>query len=157
MEFTPESTMTAVVLFQDKEREARVTVRFPLSLGMATIIAAALELRSRMLALSDAVSPEVKFFHRQQVSGDTFGGFDVPIASALGLFYRNDGEFDALYIPAPLPTLFETTGPYAGIRLDTADATVAAMVEELNLALAATGALIAFPVGPGFLGGGRVL
>jgi hypothetical protein len=157
MDFSTSPFIMAAAVFLDREREARVTLRFPFSLGITAVTAAALDAFGRVQAVSDAVLKEVKFTVKIGVAGDSFGRDNVAIQTAVGLFYRNAGEYDALYIPAPSPWLFEAVGPYAGIRVDTLDAPTVAALADLNLALETAGAFNTHPLGPGFLAGGRVL
>jgi hypothetical protein len=48
------------------------------------------------------------------------------------LYYSNGPVWDRLIIPSPRPALFETMGAYAGIRLDTANLMVQAILLGLQ-------------------------
>lgn len=110
-----------------------------------------------MEAISDAVVDEIKLYYRGYENTPATPAIGSEVAQFVGLYYSNEGEFDAVFIPAPKPSLYETVGPYAGIRVDTSNPTVLALLESLNLALATAGASVSFPLGSGFMAGGRVL
>jgi len=55
----------------------------------------------------------------------------------MALYYSNGEEYEAIYIPSGNPLFLETTGAYAGIRLDSTNAFVADVLSDLSLALGA--------------------
>jgi hypothetical protein len=73
----------------------------------------------RMQALTDAVFQRVVIEYKSSL----FSPAEPPEGStirrkALLIFQNADEELDALTILSPVSSLYETTGPYAGIRVD---------------------------------------
>lgn len=154
---TAANTATVELFYKDNEREARVTLRFPFGLSTGSIIAASESLQSAIASISDAVlvRREIRWKWYEDNPPEATG--TAPSQSYLALFYRNEGEYDAVYLPAPKEELWKASGAYAGVVLDTDNPAVAALVDDFNVALAAAAGPV-FPfVGASFVVGGRAL
>jgi hypothetical protein len=153
----PDNTALLELYYRDREREARITLRFPFALSGEEISSAAQELQSAIAGISDArlVRREIKWRWHDASPQPASG--PAPANSHLVLFYRNEADYDALFLPAPKAELWEAAGPYAGVRLDTNNPFVQSAMGDFNLALAsAVGAVFPF-VGSTFVVGGLAL
>jgi hypothetical protein len=110
-----------------------------------------------MQAISDAVPDQFDIYYRWRDTTPPPAAIGSDTARFVAFYYSNGVDSDAIFVPSPNPAIFETLGPYAGIRVDTANPAVLSAVEVFNLALETAGASVSFPVGPGFVAGGRVL
>lgn len=138
-------------------RVARTRVRCPSSVPPSALLSYGNTLASAMQDASSAVVVGVKVAYKLTDAEPPDAAEGPDAATALALFYRNGEDYNAFYIPAPLPWLWETTGPLAGIRLNMADPAVASVVELVNLALERGASPLPLPLGLGFIGGGLAL
>ena len=154
---TADTTAIVELYYKDNEREARVTLRFPFGLSASSIIAASEAIQSAIADISDAllVRREIRYRWYDREAPEASG--TAPSQSYLALFYRKEGEYDAVFLPAPKAELWETSGPYAGIALDTGNPAVLALVDSFNLALAAAAGPIFLFDGAVFVAGGLAL
>jgi hypothetical protein len=155
---TPDATLAVQLVFADRgEGQSKPAFRLPFLTSVADANAIMTAVTADMLPLSDAVLIGVKFvwsWHDTDYSPPPIG---ATTQIKLALFYRSDERYEAIHIPAPKESLFETEGPYAGIRLNIADGAVATLIDNLTTSLSEvvdeTGE--AFPTT--FLVGGKVL
>lgn len=138
-------------------RVAQLRLRYPSSVPYTEVYSRAMQIHARIAPLSSAVLTEVKVQYGIAESDPGMPVSGIPAQEALVLFYRNGEDYDAVYVPGPLPQLWETVGDYAGIRLDMGNSSVAPLVESLNLALGAGAGAVFVSMGAEFVVGGRAI
>jgi hypothetical protein len=149
---------TAVLEYADRGGAvSRVTLRYRVSLGISAIVSSASAIAGAIEGVSDAQLKSLKVHFNFRDTSPIAPLLGVPIASNVGLFYRNAVEYDAVYIPAPNDTIWEAVGAYAGIRIDTSNPAVLALVQDISLALATTATGIFGVMGTEFIVGGRAI
>jgi len=138
-------------------RVARVRQRYPSSTSVETLAAIATEIAGAIDGVTSAALQEISISYRLSDSDPPAPTSESEAAEAAALFYRNGEDYDAFYIPAPLPELWETSGPYAGCRIDTSNPAVLSLVGQLNLALAAPAGWVFLALGGEYVVGGRAI
>ena len=136
---------------------AQMRLRYPASISPAEAFLRGMQIHSVVAPLTSAVLLGVRIVYRITESAPGSASEAVPAASNLALFYRNGEEWNAIYVPAPTEELWETDGPFAGIRLDLGNPAVVSLLESLNLALAETGGEYFVSMGGTFVNGGRAI
>jgi len=139
------------------EGRALTTMRLPFAVSTADADSVTTELHAVMSPLLNCVITRVgwRWIFRNDDTEPAETGSNTQVL--LALFYRNGERYDAFYLPAPNPDYFETTGPYAGIRLDMSNPTVVSAIEALSSALEAVVTPSGDPFPTEFVAGGKVI
>jgi hypothetical protein len=92
----------------------------PSSLDPDTVLASAIAIAlPRIQACSDSVFDHVTLEYRSLPGASSLPGATSNMRRKALLIFRNaDSELDALSIPSPVDSLFESSGIYAGMRVD---------------------------------------
>jgi hypothetical protein len=138
-------------------RVAQVRQRYPSSVSVDTLISIGTSLIGAIEPVTSAACTgfAIRYTLKESEPIEAVEGCDA--AEAAALFYRNGEDYDAFFIPAPLPQLWETVGPYASYRVDTSNPAVVSLVGQLNLALAAPAGWVFLDVGGEWVNGGRAI
>lgn len=123
------------LVFDWRDREgnrARTTMYAPFSSGAEEAAAMASAAYGHLTTLSNATIVRQSISHTQTDLADPSSAGDALVSSKLLLFYRNGDIYEWIMIPAPKAELFETEGPYSGIRVDYANPAVIALIDALT-------------------------
>ena len=156
--FVPVPTMALEWHAADKGKgRALTTMRLPFSISEADADSVTTVLHAAMVPLINCVITRVGWRWIRNNSDTDPAEIGSNTQVLLALFYRNGEHWEALYLPSPKPEFLETSGPYAGIRLDMSNPDVVTAIEALSAALAdvVTPEGDAFPTD--FVVGGKVL
>lgn len=113
------SVYTVRFIFRDNDgNEASIHLYVPVALSTEQVVSFLNVAGPKLQNLSNASLVSAKVFYNYT--------FDSPQPAQLGsdctsyavLFYRNEDIYDAIYIPSPEASLFESEGEYSGIRVD---------------------------------------
>jgi hypothetical protein len=155
---TPDATLAVQLVFADRGTgQSKPAFRLPFLTSVVNVNAIMGAITADMLPLSDATLIAVKYvwgWHDTEYTPPPSG---ATTQVKLALFYRSDERYEALHVPAPKASLFETDGPYAGIRLNMADTAVQDLIDNLTTALSGVVDEVGNPFPTTFLAGGRVL
>jgi len=110
--------------------EARSTMYVPLSLSEGTLISALNTLLGFLNGITNGVIPDCSVSYTLDFVPPSEASIDSDVGRMLVLFYRNETEIEALYIPSPPNSLFETEGKYAGIRVDPTGPAILPYIED---------------------------
>jgi hypothetical protein len=124
---------TVMIAFTFSDRDGNtgdIWMYLPFSTPVETAFAFAYAAVPVLHAVSDARVTRISVNYKHVMDSP-----DEPLSSAntrsnLLLFYRRDTDFEAINIISPRVDLLETTGDYAGIRLDMSNASVLAFADD---------------------------
>jgi len=156
--FVPVPTMALEWHAADRDKgRALTTMRLPFAVSPADADSVTDELHSVIQPIINCTITRVgwRWIFRNDDTETAESGSTTQIL--LALFYRNGDRYDAIYLPAPNPDFWETTGPYAGVRLDMSNPTVVAAIEALSTALAEAVTPGGEPFPTEFVVGGKVV
>lgn len=152
------ASCAAETLWADRGgRQAKTTLRLPFALSFAEAYSAASTLTSLMAAISDAVPISITLRWQYREDNPDEPGVLSNVGRYLCLYYSNDVDIEPIFVPSPNPTYLETTGNFAGIRLDLSSPEVVALANALSEALAGILAPDDVPWNRWLVGGGRTL
>jgi hypothetical protein len=126
------------VTFRDRDgNSATLTSYCTFAVPIADAWTFALGVADRVAPLSDAVITAIQIAYRWTIDAPAAPADSSSIERKILLLMVNaDSEINGMMIPSPRVELWETTGNYAGIRLDMASAGALAWVDMLaNVAL----------------------
>lgn len=107
------------MVFTDREdRKSKTLFHLPFFTPPNTAFTKGLSVGAALQAASEAVLIGVKVFYSWKESNPGEAGPESNVRSLVGLFYRNESEYEALWLPSPKAIIFENTGAYQGIRVD---------------------------------------
>lgn len=132
-----------------------MTIRFPLSMGVDLHYPAALNIIQAAAALSDAALQSVTLRYEARDTNHPPPATDSNVGFYLALYYSNETDTIAIWLPSPDNSLLETSGDFAGIRLDMGNPLVVAATDALTIALGATVSADMEVFGRSFVVGGR--
>ena len=123
--------------FRDRDsNSAKMTFYCAFATPIADAMTFALALADRAGAMSDGVVDQVEIAYRYTIDNPPEPADDSDIERKVLLLITNDdGDINGLVVPSP-GAIWETTGSYAGIRVDLAGAsalTFAAMLGAIDL------------------------
>jgi hypothetical protein len=124
--------------FLDRDSNtSKMTFYCAFSVSISDAMLAAASIASRVIAMSDAVIIGIDIAYRWTIDDPGDPGDESSIERKLLLLMVNsDDEINGMTIPSPNSENWETTGNYAGIRLDLTSAgalTWSAMLAALDL------------------------
>lgn len=128
---------------------------YPRDTSEAGASAYALALASACATLSDAVLYEVTIIWPLAIPAPPATPPDSDVRTAAVLFYRNATDVASVTLPAPRALLFETAGPYAGLRITRASAQLSGLLQTLDGLVQGLLDPLGRPYGPVFSVGGR--
>lgn len=135
--FQPEITAVGEILWADKDGDtAKFSTRFPISLSLEDAFSSAMAIANAAMAISDAVPIRITLRYRSHDDDAQPAGPGSNVARILCLYYSNDVDTEPVFIPSGDLSLLETTGRFAGIRLDLSNPAVASLADALTTALA---------------------
>ncbi len=125
------------VRFRDRDsNSAKITFYCPFATPIADAMTLALAYAARAAAVSNGVVDQVELAYRYTIDDPPDPPDDSNVNRGVLLLITNDaGEINGMVIPSP-GEIWETTGSYAGIRVDLAGAgalTFAAMLGAIDL------------------------
>lgn len=154
----PAATARVVITLADRDHgKARISFRLPFSISASDAAAVRSHIIGLMLPLTDARVIGTQIVWEYSDATPTLPAFDVKLQTKGVLFYRNATRAEAFYIPAPKPSLYETTGEYAGIRIDMSNPTIAAAINAISAELANTVTIEGLSFPDEYMVGGLVL
>lgn len=108
------------LVFRDRDgQEASTHIYLPFAYTLDQIFAFVNAAIPRYLAVSNAIIVRVEVVYEWYYRNLPEAEEGSDSTRTLLLFYRNEnGTIDVLSIVSPRNTIYETTGPYAGIRID---------------------------------------
>ena len=155
---TPDATLAIQLVFADRGAgQSKPAFRLPFSTTVSNANAVMSAVIADMLPLSDAMLIGVKLIWGWHDTEPSLPPIGATTQVKLALFYRSDERYEALHIPAPKESLFETDGPYAGIRRNMADSAVVALIDNLTASLSDVVDETGQSWPTTFLAGGKVL
>src|SRR5689334_549667 len=130
------ATAAAELTYADSGgRTAKVTTRLPFTTPFDTAYSRALAIASAIapLTLAKLSSIVIRYVWQEEapVAPDALSN----VGYYLCLYYSNDVDTEPIFIPSPNPAVLETTGSFAGIRLDLANPAVVSLADALTTAL----------------------
>ncbi len=128
-------TIMIGISFRDRDaNRAKVTCYCAVGLSETDAWMLAAAISERMSALSDATLTKVELAWRYTVDSLGTPADSSDISRKILMLVTNDaGDINGLIIPSPSAAIWETTGPYAGIRLDLLSTGALAFAELLTL------------------------
>jgi hypothetical protein len=155
---TPDATLAVQLVFADREAgQSRPAFRLPFLTSVADANAVMSAITADMLPLSDAILVAVRLIWGWHDTEPTPPPSGPTTQVKLALFYRSDERYEALHVPAPKESLFETDGPFAGLRLNLSDTAVQVLIDNLTASLSGVVDETGEPWPATFLVGGKVL
>lgn len=116
--------------FEDRDGNHSSTMLwFPFGLPTASIKAAMDIIIPKINAISDAYIASWQIRWSLEDDSPSSAGSDSELNRKMVLYYSKDGIFDRLIVPSARLDLMETTGTYAGVRLDAGRPEVAAILD----------------------------
>jgi hypothetical protein len=92
----------------------------------------AIAIADRMAALSNAVLTKIELVWRWTIDDPATPADSSDISRKILMLVTNDaGDINGMIIPSPSAAIWETIGPYAGIRLDLLTAAAVGFAEML--------------------------
>lgn len=151
-----DATIFASAQFVDRKgREAQVSGHLPTTLTADDAFARWDAIVAAMAAISSAVIPASRLVWRYRVLPAPAFPIDADCARRVMFFYRNGGQVSEYFeVPSPAPWLFETSGFYSGIRVDTDNPDVVAAIDLLSASLSQLLTPEGEPWPPNFVVGG---
>lgn len=135
----PAASLAVEFTFRDRDAgEARLTIRFPFNTPLGTLNSAALLLASRLSAISDAALVRYNFRWKVDNDAPSSPGLQSNVGRYLVLYYSNGIDIDYIAIPSGDESLLETSGDFAGIRLDLGRPEVVLLADAVTEALLPT-------------------
>lgn len=118
------ATIAIGVTFSDREgNRAKATCYCAVAVPQSTAWALANAIADKMLGISNGVVSKIDLTWRYTIDSPATPAADSTMERKVLLFMVNDAEeINAILIPSPDSAIFETTGAYAGIRVDLASA-----------------------------------
>jgi hypothetical protein len=115
---------TVAMRFCFRDRDAnRAKMTCYCAVGTADVYALGFALAEPITGLSNAVLDRVEFVWNYRLDSPETPGSESNVSrKILLLIINSDEEINAIVIPSPQDGVWETTGDYAGIRLDLASA-----------------------------------
>lgn len=154
----PSATMALEWHATDRDKgRALVTMRLPFATSVADADSVTTQLHDKMTPLVNCVFTRVGWRWIFTEDAPETAAIGSNTRRQLALFYRNGDLWEAFYLPSPDPSIFETDGPYAGIRVDMSNPTVVAAIADLTAALAAVVTPEGDPFPDEFQAGGLVI
>lgn len=151
-------TLWAKLSFRDREGNIGTTSAYvALSLSDSDILSFLNSFCPIVQELSDASLYAVQVYRTFDIEGMPEPAADADLSSYVALFLGNDEYVEAIYIPAPKPEMFETTGIYSGIRTDATSAIVVSFAADALTVLPFTTTAEGDPFPTVFHVGGLVL
>ena len=95
---------------------ATLTVWVSASLSLSELTAFVNNFASLVTPLTNGVILAVDCYTRHKFEDTPVASVDADVNARIVLYYSNGETYEAIWIPAPKLTLFESTGVYAGIR-----------------------------------------
>jgi hypothetical protein len=155
---TPLSTVAVELMYKDNDGgQAKVTIRLPFGASRDTALAAGQTIAGAISALSDALLVSITARYNLEDTSPDAPGILSNVGYYLCLYYSNDLDTEPVFVPSPNPAVLETTGSFAGIRLDLSNPAVVALADALTDALAETLGPDASPWNRWLERGGRTL
>lgn len=154
----PAITAKCELVYVDKDaRKGQVTIHLPFATPHDTAFSKAYTIAAAIDSISNAqlLSITIRYDHKEEapLAPDILSN----VGYYLCCYYSNDVDTEPIFIPSPHPDVLETTGDFAGIRLDLSNPSVVSLADALTTALATT-------LGPDgvvwnrwLVGGGRTL
>jgi hypothetical protein len=137
--FVHPATCVAEFTFRDNGKgSARLQLRFPFSTSYDTMNSIASLFASRLSAISDALLVGYRFRWNWKEDAPDAPGILSNVGYYLCLYYSNGVDYEPVFIPSPNQEYLETTGSFAGIRLDLSNPAVVSLADALTTALLGT-------------------
>lgn len=136
MALAPFGTTTVECVFKDREREAEFRLRFPFAQDFNTIAATAQVIADAAQAISNGLLVRITVRKNYADNIGIVAPAESLVTRKMMLYYSNTSQHESISIPSGREDLLETTGAYAGIRLDTSNPVVIAALAALQSALA---------------------
>jgi hypothetical protein len=121
-------------VFLDRDgNDATMTFYCAFAVPIEDAVASAIAIADGLAMLSDAVITRVSLSWRATIDDPAMPAESSDISRKLLMLITNpDDEINAVIIPSPDADIFETTGSYAGIRLDLTHAGALAFADMLT-------------------------
>lgn len=151
-------TCKVELTYQDREgNKANVMFHLPFSTPPAIAAAAANAMISLLSGISDAVC--VRFALRWNVTIDAppIPALTSNVKRKAALFYTNEVEYEAIWIPSPKTEYTEQEGSLVLVRFDVGNPQVAGVLQAITAALSVTVTPENTPFPPLFVAGGIAL
>lgn len=140
--------------------KSKTRLHLPASASLADFVTLANAYQTVVSAISNAPIVGAKVYTRVETLVNNPASPTSNVYDRLLIIYREDSTRGTITIPSPLPSLFESTGPWQGIRLDLENSATEALLSQLGAVLS-TCVLpyddSPFPGGGTFTGGRTVL
>lgn len=154
----PELTAVGEMVWRDRGgNSAKLTVRFPFSIGRDTAFSSLTAIANAAQAISDAAIERITLRYNYHEDGPIAPGILSDVGYYLCLYYSNDVDTEPVFVPSPRTSILETSGSFAGIRLDMANPEVVSLTDALTSALGGILAPDGLPWNRWLGGGGRTL
>jgi hypothetical protein len=115
------------------DNRSKMTSYAPFSTPVADVWNFAFSLGSLAQSMSNAALEKVELRWRHTVDSPAVAPIETDLSRKILLLVTNeDDEINAMTIPSPRVELWETIGPYAGIRLDLGSAGALGLVDMLE-------------------------
>lgn len=124
------------LLIDRDKRRAQMIMHLPFVLTVAQLATFISTMHPLITALVDCTIYRVNYRYQLNETDTTPAVIGSNSRYLLALFYSNPDRFEALYIPSPIQDYLETTGLYAGTRLDTSLSAVQDALADLTSGLA---------------------
>lgn len=134
--FKPERTAVGEMLWRDKDGgSAKLTIRFPFLISLAQAYSSLSTIAAAAQAISDATIVKLTVrYHLFEYPFPTPGEASN-IGRYLALYYSNEADTIPIWVPSPRESLLETSGHFAGIRLDLGNPEVASLADAFTNAI----------------------
>jgi hypothetical protein len=121
------------VLFEDRDGNQRPTsLWFPFTISASDLQTAMNLFVTRAGAISDASIRKWDVTYSWEEYGSSTASQDSDVLRRGALFYRNASVYETIWVPSINSALSESSGDYAGIRLDAARTDVAAILTAMQ-------------------------
>lgn len=135
----PNSVVYTELWLADRDRrEAKIRFCLPFAISLPNAVAVRNLQIANIAQLTDAIVSRTMFSWVWTDPTPPSAGILSDTKRSGLLYYRNSERWEMFRIPSPKGGLFETTGPYAGIRLDRTNPAVEASLQALSTGLTQT-------------------
>lgn len=137
--FAPETTAVGEIVWGDRDGDtAKFTVRFPFSISRDNAFSSLQSIASAIQGISNAVPVRITVRYGYHEDSPDVPSLLSNVGRYLCLYYSNGVDTEPIFVPSGDESLLETSGRFAGIRLDLADPSVVSVALALSTALLAT-------------------
>lgn len=114
-----DSTAKVMLVYHDRDkRQSRLMFRLPFSISGPAALDWAEGIASIIQSVSDAVLQKIIISWDWRETSPLEPGDRSDVNRKAVLFYRNDDYYEAIFVPSPINSIFESEGTFAGVRVD---------------------------------------